>query len=142
MKAIVAHAAKDLRIETHDMPTPGPGEVLIRLERGGICGSDLHYYNHGGFGTVRLREPMILGSRGFGSDRDLCRRCVQPDTGRSGRGVAVAALLCLFRIALRDGTITASTCGFMGRPCRFRIFRARFGNTSSQTPGNAPERKG
>ncbi|MEO0389034.1 MAG: L-idonate 5-dehydrogenase, partial [Pseudomonadota bacterium] len=27
----------------------------------GICGSDLHYYNHGGFGTVRLKEPMILG---------------------------------------------------------------------------------
>ncbi|MEL6689414.1 MAG: L-idonate 5-dehydrogenase, partial [Pseudomonadota bacterium] len=26
-----------------------------------ICGSDLHYYNHGGFGTVRLKEPMILG---------------------------------------------------------------------------------
>lgn len=61
MKAIVAHAARDLRIEEQDMPTPGPGEVLIRMERGGICGSDLHYYNHGGFGTVRLREPMILG---------------------------------------------------------------------------------
>ncbi|HEU0221856.1 MAG TPA: L-idonate 5-dehydrogenase, partial [Paracoccaceae bacterium] len=27
----------------------------------GICGSDLHYYNHGGFGAVRLKEPMILG---------------------------------------------------------------------------------
>ncbi|MEO0990407.1 MAG: L-idonate 5-dehydrogenase [Pseudomonadota bacterium] len=61
MKAIVAHAAKDLRIEERDQPTPGPGEVLIRMERGGICGSDLHYYNHGGFGTVRLKEPMILG---------------------------------------------------------------------------------
>jgi L-idonate 5-dehydrogenase len=61
MKAIVAHGPKDLRIETRDMPDPGPGEVLIRMERGGICGSDLHYYNHGGFGTVRLREPMILG---------------------------------------------------------------------------------
>ena len=61
MKAIVAHAARDLRIEEREMPSPGPGEVLIRMERGGICGSDLHYYNHGGFGTVRLREPMILG---------------------------------------------------------------------------------
>lgn len=61
MKAIVAHGAKDLRIEPRDMPVPGPGEVLIRMQRGGICGSDLHYYNHGGFGTVRLREPMILG---------------------------------------------------------------------------------
>lgn len=61
MKAIVAHGPRDLRIEAHDMPTPASGEVLIRMERGGICGSDLHYYNHGGFGTVRLREPMILG---------------------------------------------------------------------------------
>ncbi len=61
MKAIVAHAAKDLRIEEREFRAPGPGEVRIRIERGGICGSDLHYYNHGGFGTVRLKEPMILG---------------------------------------------------------------------------------
>jgi L-idonate 5-dehydrogenase len=61
MKTIVAHAAKDLRLEERDPPTPGAGEVLIRLAAGGICGSDLHYYAHGGFGTVRLREPMILG---------------------------------------------------------------------------------
>lgn len=61
MKTITAHAAKDLRIEEHDTPTPGPGEVLVAMEAGGICGSDLHYFNHGGFGTVRLKEPMILG---------------------------------------------------------------------------------
>jgi len=61
MKAIVAHGARDLRIEPIERPDPGPGEVLIRMERGGICGSDLHYYNHGGFGAVRLKEPMILG---------------------------------------------------------------------------------
>lgn len=61
MKAIVAHAAKDLRVETRDMPTPGPGQVLIKMAAGGICGSDLHYYNHGGFGPIQLREPMILG---------------------------------------------------------------------------------
>jgi len=61
MRAIVIHAAKDLRIEDQDAPAPGPGEVSVTLATGGICGSDLHYYNHGGFGTVRLREPMILG---------------------------------------------------------------------------------
>ena len=33
----------------------------MRIGAGGICGSDLHYYQHGGFGTVRIREPMILG---------------------------------------------------------------------------------
>ena len=61
MKAIVAHAARDLRIETIAEEVPGPGQVRLRLAVGGICGSDLHYYHHGGFGTVRLREPMILG---------------------------------------------------------------------------------
>ncbi|SNS99276.1 L-idonate 5-dehydrogenase [Tropicimonas sediminicola] len=61
MKSIVIHAAKDLRIEERDSDTPGPGEVQVRLAAGGVCGSDLHYYNHGGFGAIRLKEPMILG---------------------------------------------------------------------------------
>ncbi|GLU27457.1 MULTISPECIES: L-idonate 5-dehydrogenase [Brucella/Ochrobactrum group] len=61
MQAIVIHAAKDLRIEERVPETAGVGEVEVKIEAGGICGSDLHYYNHGGFGTVRLREPMVLG---------------------------------------------------------------------------------
>jgi L-idonate 5-dehydrogenase len=61
MRAIVAHAAKDVRIEQIPQDEPGPGEVRLRLATGGICGSDLHYYNHGGFGAVRLKQPMILG---------------------------------------------------------------------------------
>lgn len=61
MKNIVIHDAFDLRIEDHPEELPGPGQVQIRVATGGICGSDLHYFNHGGFGTVRIREPMILG---------------------------------------------------------------------------------
>ena len=61
MKSIVIHAAKDLRIEERAPERPGEGEVSLRLATGGVCGSDLHYYHHGGFGTVKLREPMILG---------------------------------------------------------------------------------
>ena len=61
MRAVVAHAAKDLRIEEVATPEVGPNEVRVRVGFGGICGSDLHYFNHGGFGAVRLREPMILG---------------------------------------------------------------------------------
>ncbi|QHQ37337.1 L-idonate 5-dehydrogenase [Algicella marina] len=61
MKSLVLHAAEDLRIEEHSAVEPGAAEVQIRLAAGGICGSDLHYFNHGGFGSVRLREPMILG---------------------------------------------------------------------------------
>lgn len=67
MKAIVIHAAKDLRIEEREPERPGPDQVEVAIQAGGICGSDLHYYNHGGFGTVRLREPMILGHEVAGS---------------------------------------------------------------------------
>ena len=61
MKAVVIHAAKDLRVENREPDSIGSGQVRIRIEAGGICGSDLHYYLHGGFGAIRLREPMILG---------------------------------------------------------------------------------
>lgn len=61
MRALVIHAARDLRLEDRPEETPGPGQVRLRLATGGVCGSDLHYYNHGGFGAVRLKEPMILG---------------------------------------------------------------------------------
>ncbi len=61
MKAIVIHAAKDLRLEERPIDAPERGEVQVKLATGGICGSDLHYFNHGGFGAIRLKEPMILG---------------------------------------------------------------------------------
>lgn len=66
-RAIVIHAARDLRVEERPAEAPGPGEVAIEMARGGICGSDLHYFQHGGFGTVRLREPMILGHEVVGT---------------------------------------------------------------------------
>lgn len=59
--ALYAHGPRDLRLAEAPASPPGPGEVTVALARGGICGSDLHYFNHGGFGTVKLREPMILG---------------------------------------------------------------------------------
>ena len=61
MRAVVAHSAKDLRIESIAAPELGPTDIRVRIQAGGICGSDLHYYNHGGFGVVRLKEPMVLG---------------------------------------------------------------------------------
>ncbi|WP_429820470.1 L-idonate 5-dehydrogenase [Ensifer sp. B1-9] len=68
MRAVVAHAAHDLRFEDRPEETePGESEVLVHVAAGGICGSDLHYYHNGGFGTVRLREPMILGHEASGN---------------------------------------------------------------------------
>ena len=61
MKAVVIHKAMDLRVEEREAGTLGPRQVSVAIKRGGICGSDLHYYRHGGFGTIRLQEPMVLG---------------------------------------------------------------------------------
>jgi len=61
MRAVVIHAPKDLRIDQFPDPAPCAGEVRVKIAAGGICGSDLHYYHHGGFGTVRIQHPMALG---------------------------------------------------------------------------------
>lgn len=55
------HGKEDLRIEREPIVSPESGEVLVRVMRGGICGSDLHYYLDGGFGPIRVREPIIIG---------------------------------------------------------------------------------
>jgi L-idonate 5-dehydrogenase len=60
-EAAVLHAKGDLRVEAVDLAEPGPGEALVAIGAGGICGSDLHYYLDGGFGTIRVRQPIVLG---------------------------------------------------------------------------------
>ena len=60
------YGAHDLRVEEQPVIPPGPGEVLLAMAAGGICGSDLHYYQDGGFGPVRVREPIICGHEGAG----------------------------------------------------------------------------
>ena len=62
MRAVVIHAAKDLRIEERATEAAGPGEVEVAIEAGGICGSDLHYFNHGGFGTPRSKAKSASGT--------------------------------------------------------------------------------
>jgi L-idonate 5-dehydrogenase len=61
MRGVIIHGPKDLRIEEIAVAPLGPRDVRVRIGAGGICGSDLHYYHHGGFGTIRIREPMALG---------------------------------------------------------------------------------
>src|SRR5947207_13450342 len=86
MRAAVLHAVQDLRIEDVAVPRLGPGEVEVRIEAGGICGSDLHYYFDGGFGTVRLKEPMILGHEIAGT---VARVGSDVSSVRAGQRVAV-----------------------------------------------------
>lgn len=63
------HSKGDIRIEEIGVAEPGSGEVLVAMGAGGICGSDLHYYQDGGFGPIRVREPIILGHEVAGTIR-------------------------------------------------------------------------
>ena len=47
-------------------PDPAPGEVLVRTTHVGICGSDVHYYEHGRIGDYVVEEPLILGHESAG----------------------------------------------------------------------------
>ncbi len=59
--AVVVHAAKDLRVEEIEIPTLGEHDVELAVGAGGICGSDLHYYQEGRIGALIVRQPFVLG---------------------------------------------------------------------------------
>lgn len=61
MKAIVINGKLDLQEVELPSPEPGAGQVRLRMAFGGICGSDLHYYNEGANGEYVVREPLVPG---------------------------------------------------------------------------------
>jgi L-iditol 2-dehydrogenase len=58
-----AYLVEPKRIELRDIPvpTPGPGEVLVRVRAVGVCGSDVHYYLDGHIGETVASEPLVMG---------------------------------------------------------------------------------
>jgi L-iditol 2-dehydrogenase len=64
--AAVLYGIGDLRIQDHPMPVPGPHEVVVQIASVGICGSDVHYYEHGRIGDFIVDAPMVLGHESSG----------------------------------------------------------------------------
>lgn len=64
--ACTLFAPLDLRVTHYEADTPGDYEVRVRLGAGGICGSDLHYYEHGRAGIFALHAPFIPGHEASG----------------------------------------------------------------------------
>ncbi|GAA4478672.1 L-idonate 5-dehydrogenase [Microbacterium panaciterrae] len=85
LHAIVIHKAGDLRIDEIPEPVPAPDEAVIDVVYGGICGSDLHYWQHGAAGESILRAPMVLGHEVVG----VVRRAA-PDGSGPAEGARVA----------------------------------------------------
>ena len=65
-RSAVLHSPRDLTIEDRPLPEPGPGEVLVRVVAVGICGSDVHYYEHGRIGPYVVDAPMVIGHEASG----------------------------------------------------------------------------
>jgi L-iditol 2-dehydrogenase len=65
-RAAVLYAPGDLRVEDRAIPEPGTREVLVEIAAVGVCGSDIHYYEHGRIGSFVVREPMVLGHESSG----------------------------------------------------------------------------
>ncbi len=61
MFAWVLHGRRDLRRERRPDPAPAAHEVVLRVERVGICGSDVHYYRDGRVGAFVPSGPFVLG---------------------------------------------------------------------------------
>jgi L-iditol 2-dehydrogenase len=75
----VLYASGDLRVEDREIPTPQARQVQVAVQAIGICGSDVHYYQHGRIGPFVVEHPMVIGheSAGFvsavGADVDAAR---------------------------------------------------------------------
>ncbi|GAA4696033.1 L-idonate 5-dehydrogenase [Pseudonocardia yuanmonensis] len=81
MRSVVVHGAGDLRVDERPDPVGGPGEVLVAMEWGGICGSDVAYWKNGASGTASLRHPLVLGHEVAGRVAALGPGVTGPEVG-------------------------------------------------------------
>jgi L-iditol 2-dehydrogenase len=66
MRAAVLHGPQEIVLEERPVPTAGPGEVVVRVDSVGVCGSDTHYYDHGRIGRFVVEAPLVLGHEAAG----------------------------------------------------------------------------
>lgn len=59
-------APGDIRAESKSLAAPLADEVQIAVRATTLCGSDIHYYQHGRNGTIQVREPLCLGHEAAG----------------------------------------------------------------------------
>ncbi|ERE84200.1 sorbitol dehydrogenase [Cricetulus griseus] len=65
--SLVVHEPGDIRLENYPIPESGPNEVLLKMHSVGICGSDVHYWQHGRIRDFAVKKPMVLGHEAAGT---------------------------------------------------------------------------
>jgi L-iditol 2-dehydrogenase len=78
VKVARLHGAHDVRIHDEARPAPAAGEVLVKVEAVGICGSDLHWYEDGGIGGTTISRPLVPGHEFAGRTEDGTLVAVDP----------------------------------------------------------------
>ena len=72
MDAIVKpSAAPGLELRQVPVPTPGPGEVLIKIHKTAICGTDVHIYDWNDWSKQHIKPPMPIGHENVGEIAEL-----------------------------------------------------------------------
>lgn len=66
MKAAVMTDLEKMEMRERNIPTPGDSQVLVKIKHVGICGSDLHFFEHGEIGSFQFARPLILGHESAG----------------------------------------------------------------------------
>lgn len=66
MRVSVLLGVGQLAVEQRPVPEPGIGEVLIEVRSVGVCGSDVHYFEHGRIGRYVVEAPLVLGHEASG----------------------------------------------------------------------------
>lgn len=64
--AAVMHDINEVRVEQRSMPEPGEHEVLVEVRSVGVCGSDIHFFEHGRIGLSVVEPPHVLGHEAAG----------------------------------------------------------------------------
>jgi L-iditol 2-dehydrogenase len=66
MRVAVLTEPGEFEVVERERPEPAADEALVRVREVGICGSDLHYYEHGHIGDSVVEEPHVLGHESAG----------------------------------------------------------------------------
>lgn len=60
-RVAVMQGIGELEIEARPLPEPGEGEVIVEVRAVGVCGSDVHFFEHGRIGLDVVNPPHVLG---------------------------------------------------------------------------------
>jgi L-iditol 2-dehydrogenase len=60
-RAAVLTRPGEIVLTERPVPEPGPHDVLVEVGAVGVCGSDVHYYEHGRIGSFVVHAPLVLG---------------------------------------------------------------------------------